>query len=72
MNATQELHEKTASLPEPLAREVLDFLLFVASKHSVQLKTSTEPVSFRGALKGCLSSSDQFAAQKAVEKDLER
>jgi hypothetical protein len=72
MTATQELHEKTATLPEPLAREVLDFLLFVVSKHRVQLNPSTEPLSPRGAFKGCLSTSDDFAAQKAAEKELER
>jgi hypothetical protein len=72
MTATQELHEKTASLPEPLAREVLDFLLFVASRHKINLTKKQDATSLRGALKGCLSTSDDFAAQKADEKNLER
>ncbi len=72
MTATQELREKTASLPEPLAREVLDFLLFVANRHRVSLGTLSESPSLRGALKGSLSTSEAFAAQKAAEKELER
>jgi hypothetical protein len=72
MTATQELHEKTASLPEPLAREVLDFLLFVASRYRIDMTPHSEAPSLRGALKGCLSTSDEFAAQKADEKNLER
>jgi len=71
MTATQELHEKTASLPEPLAREVLDFLLFVASKHKINLVSKQENPSLRGALKGCLSTSDEFAARKQTEKGLD-
>jgi len=33
MTATQKLKEQVERLPEPLAREVLDFLLFVANRH---------------------------------------
>jgi hypothetical protein len=72
MTATEELHEKSATLPEPLAREVLDFLLFVASRHKINLTKQQDATSLRGALKGCLSTSDDFAAQKADEKNLER
>jgi hypothetical protein len=72
MNATQELTEKSATLPEPLAREVLDFLLFIASRHRGLLQSTSEDPSPRGALKGCLSSSSAFASRKHEEKKLER
>jgi hypothetical protein len=72
MTASEELKEKAANLPEPLAKEVLDFLLFVASRYRTELPLKTQTRSFRGAFKGSLSTSDEFAARKSSEKDLER
>jgi hypothetical protein len=49
MTASEELKEKAATLPEPLAKEVLDFLLFVASRHrSMPVTPGSE--SMRGSL----------------------
>lgn len=72
MTASEELKEKAATLPEPLAKEVLDFLLFVASRHRTEPAPKTEIRSLRGAFKGSLSTSDEFAARKSSEKELER
>jgi len=49
MTASEELKEKAATLPEPLAKEVLDFLLFVAYRHrTVPFTPGSE------SMRGCL------------------
>ena len=72
MSKAALLQKKVATLPEPLAVEVLDFLEFVTAKR--QCESKQHPVAIhhlRGSLKGRLSSSDEFAAQKSNEIRLE-
>ena len=72
MTASEELKEKAATLPEPLAKEVLDFLLFVSGRKSQPSVKQPPPyTSLKGAWQGRLSSSDAFAKAKAEEKELE-
>jgi hypothetical protein len=72
MSIVEEIHERSKSLPEPLAREVLDFLLFLSTKqeHS-QHRPSPAYSSRKGAWKGRLSSSEAFARAKTREIELE-
>jgi hypothetical protein len=72
MSKAALLQQKVATLPEPIAAEVLDFLEFVTAKR--QLESTQKPINIhqlRGSLKGRLSSSDEFAAQKSYEIRLE-
>jgi hypothetical protein len=73
MSKVIELTAKASALPENLAAEVLDFLEFVATKHSYSLPNQNrEAVTrFRGFFKGQLSSSTDFAAKKIDEIQLE-
>jgi len=49
MTTTQKLKEQVERLPEPLAQEVLDFLLFVAGRHRKASEISSQN-SLRGSL----------------------
>jgi hypothetical protein len=72
MSKAALLQQKVATLPEPIAAEVLDFLEFVTAKR--QLESNQQPLKIRqirGSFKGRLSSSDEFAAQKSYEICLE-
>jgi hypothetical protein len=72
MSIIEEIRERSKTLSEPLAKEVLDFLLFVSSRQVPS--TAQEPFSYtslKGTWKGRLSSSDALAKAKAEEKELE-
>jgi hypothetical protein len=72
MSKAQQLQAKAAILPEPIAAEVLDFLEFVAAKRAQERIPRTDAISrFKGAFKGRLSSSTEFAANKADEIRIE-
>lgn len=72
MSKAQQLQAKAATLPEQMAAEVLDFLEFVAAKRAREQLPRTEAVHrFRGAFKGRLSSSTEFASNKADEIRIE-
>jgi hypothetical protein len=73
MSKVIELTAKASTLPEDLAAEVLDFLEFVATKHSQHLpKPNPDVVTrFRGFFRGQLSSSTEFAARKIDEIRME-
>jgi hypothetical protein len=72
MSIVDEIHERSKNLPEPLAKEVLDFLLFVSSKQDRSVRRETTSYTSRkGAWKGRLSSSEAFAKRKAEEIELE-
>lgn len=72
MSRIEEIQERSKTLPEPLAREVLDFLLFVSSRQvPTQTRQSSSFTSLKGAWKGRLSSSENFARAKAQEIELE-
>jgi len=72
MSTIEEIQERSKTLPEPLAKEVLDFLLFI-SRRQVPSKTNQTPSyrSLKGSWKGRLSSSEDFAKAKAKEIELE-
>ena len=72
MSTIEEIQERSKTLTEPLAKEVLDFLLFVSSRQ-VQTQTRQIPsyTSLKGAWKGRLSSSEDFARAKSQEIELE-
>lgn len=73
MSALQKLQSKVAALPENLAVEVLDFLEYLAAKRASEQQQKTESIGrYRGAFKGMLSSSDEFAQRKSDEICLER
>ncbi len=66
MSKAALLQAKAADLPEPIAAEVLDFLEFVTARHELESRRSAGAIQqFRGAFKGRLSSTDEFAANKA-------
>ena len=72
MSKALQLQAKAATLPEPIAAEVLDFLEFVAAKRAQERIPRTSAItSFKGAFKGRLSSSTEFAASKADEISIE-
>ncbi len=72
VNKVHQLQAKAAMLPEHLAAEVLDFLEFVEMRHSTQPSSLHEPaLTIRGAFKGRLSSSADFANRKSNEIRLE-
>ena len=72
MSKAQQLQTKAADLPEHVAAEVLDFLEFVTTKRALERSTSPDAISrFRGAFKGRLSTSSEFATRKADEIRLE-
>ena len=72
MSTTDLLQAKVATLPEPIAAEVLDFLEFVTAKRHIESKRQPENIdSLRGSLKGRLASSAEFAARKSDEIRLE-
>jgi len=63
-----QLRAKAADLPESIASEVLDFLEFVTARHEFETRRSTESIrQWRGAFKGRISSSTEFAAIKVDE-----
>lgn len=49
MTATEQLKQQVDTLPEPLAKEVLDFLLTVARRHTIE-SCKDDPASLRGIL----------------------
>jgi len=69
MSIIEELQRKAAELPENTAAEVLDFLEFVSTKARQRESTAqtAKPQSVRGAFRGRLSSSRQYAAAKKDE-----
>lgn len=72
MSIIEEIYERSKTLPEPLAKEVLDFLLFVSSRQvPTETRQSPSYTSLKGAWKGRLSSSEDFAHAKAQEIELE-
>ncbi len=72
MSKAQQLQVNAANLPEPIAAEVLDFLEFVAAKRAQERIPRTDAINrLRGAFKGRLSSSSEFAASKADEIRIE-
>ena len=74
MGKVDELCEKAAQLPESTAAEVLDFLDFLTaqSKQKRDGKKISGHTSVRGLFRGRLSSTNDFAAAKAVEIELEQ
>lgn len=72
MSKAEQLQAKAATLPEPVAAEVLDFLEFVTAKRARERASRIDAVSqLRGGFKGRLSSSLEFAEKKADEIGLE-
>ena len=72
MSKAALLQQKVATLPEPIAAEVLDFLEFVTARRQLESKQLPEKIhQLRGSFKGRLSSSEEFAAQKSNEIRLE-
>jgi len=72
MSKAQQLQARVATLPEPVAAEVLDFLEFVAARRVQERLPRREAVSrCRGSFKGRLSHSNEFAANKADEIRME-
>jgi hypothetical protein len=72
MNTVSILQSKVATLPEPIAAEVLDFLEFLAAKKDLESKRLSASIhQFRGSFKGRLSSSQEYANQKSDEIHLE-
>ena len=72
MSNAEQLQVKAATLPEPVAAEVLDFLDFVTAKRARERASRLNAIGqFRGAFKGRLSTSSEFAEKKADEIRLE-
>ena len=72
MSKAALLQAKAANLSESLASEVLDFLEFVVSKRELEARQQPEKIAqLKGAFKGRLSSSSEFAADKSNEIRLE-
>ncbi len=72
MSKSSLLQAKVATLPEPIAAEVLGFLEFVTAKRQIESKRQPEKIDrLKGSFKGRLSSSDEFAARKSDEIRLE-
>lgn len=68
MSKTALLQAKVATLPEPIAAEVLDFLEFVTAKRQFESRQNREKIQdLRGSFKGQISSSNDFAAKKSDE-----
>lgn len=73
MSTTDLLQAKVATLPEPIAAEVLDFLEFVTAKRQLESTRHSGKIDqIRGSFKGRLGSSDEFAARKSDEIRLEK
>ena len=78
MSNAQLLESKAATLPEPIATEVLDFLEFVMSRRNglaqqdpaIEVRRDTIH-RLRGSMKGQLSSTSEFLLSKADEVRLE-
>lgn len=72
MSKAEQLQVIAGSLPEPVAAEVLDFLEFVTAKRAKDRAPRVSAIrELRGALKGHLSTSTEFAARKSDEIRLE-
>lgn len=73
MTKLAKLQKRVSSLPEPLIEEVLDFVEFVTTRRGVQSEpqVAREKRNFKGAFRGRLSTSGEFARGKNLEKDLE-
>lgn len=73
MSKTEQLEREVRSLPEALAGEVLDFLASLKSaKQTSAQKRAAVIRRLRGSWKGRLSTSADFAANKADEISLEQ
>jgi len=74
MSIIEQLQKKAAGLPENTAAEVLDFLEFVSAKanQSATNASSIDSQPVRGALRGRLSTSQQFSESKKHETALEQ
>jgi hypothetical protein len=70
MSKAAQIQAKAANLPESVASEVLDFLDFVTTRKSANNSSKHDAIAkFRGAFKGRLSSSGEFASDKVDEID---
>lgn len=74
MSIIEQLQKRAAELPESTAAEVLDFLEFVSSKVDRQTTAASrlQSQSVRGAFRGRLSTSREFAELKKHEIGLEQ
>jgi hypothetical protein len=73
MSKTAILQAKVATLSEPIAEEVLDFLELVTARRQLESRQKPDKVhQLRGVFKGRLSSSHEFAARKSDEIRLEK
>jgi hypothetical protein len=73
MSKTEQLEMEVRSLPEALAGEVLDFLASLKSANQTSGQKRAAVIrKLRGSWKGRLSTSAEFAANKADEISLER
>lgn len=72
MSKAALLQAKAAKLSEPIASEVLDFLEFVITRRELETRQQPEKIAqLKGAFKGRLCSSSEFAAEKSNEIRLE-
>lgn len=72
MSKAELLQAKAATLPEPVAAEVLDFLDFVTAKRARERVSRVKAIhQVRGVFKGRLSTSAEFAERKSDEIRLE-
>lgn len=72
MSKVEQLQAKAATLPEPIAAEVLDFLEFLTARKIRSEDGRHEAIGrLRGAFKGRLSSSSEFASNKSDEIRIE-
>jgi len=68
MSKAELLQAKAATLSEHLAAEILDFLEFVTARRRIDSARQPEKIlQIRGAFKGQLSSSEEFASHKSDE-----
>ena len=73
MSKAELLQAKAATLSEPVAAEILDFLEFVTARRRIESARQPEKIlQIRGAFKGQLSSSEEFASHKSDEIRLEK
>lgn len=72
MSNVELLQAKAATLPEPIAAEILDFLEFVIARRQLEaIRQPGKNLQLRGAFKGRLSTSVEFSSRKANEIRLE-
>lgn len=72
MSKAALLQSKVVDLPEPIASELLDFLEFLTTQKQQKDARRLESIQqLKGSFKGRLSSSEEFAALKSDEIQLE-